>query len=566
AAAELGRNSTTGGFALLADLPVELAQTDATGSTLLRRLFQPQPETAKVFDLIWYLRTVKGPQKLRGAIGKLENSGSTSKKIVIASVVAWLVAATLGVVTFVVAGPGSLIVTIPLLIIVKVGAYIAWRAGRVYDGATSMARTAPALIADNFHGICNGSSTPNGDVPALTDWLHTKLQALAGRNDPTLTAEQCASVVTYGELRAAGVELTTITTDLTHGTSERFPLQTGGWAFNRDEMARLFPADVVAHLVANGITPTDAARAAALTAAGLHPLPEPDQLPILLGARISLSFPLLLSAVPLYAWTPEASGGRWSMTYVKSWFSDGGITSNLPVHLFDRPLPTRPTYAINLGGGAIEGGTPCENVWRPITARQGAQPASGTIDSTLRFMSAVFDTMQNWADNSLSRAPGQRDRICTVRLGAGEGGMNLDMDAATIARIAAKGAAAGENLAWIRRGSAGSTGCPPPATIPADALGHQWDRHRFTRYRTFLAGLGGTLVSAEAGASFDASPLESYSQLAASAVDTPWLPYRSGWNESRRTKVDAALRTMWDLDARIFTADPPAGSTPGDDN
>jgi hypothetical protein len=181
-------------------------------------------------------------------------------------------------------------------------------------------------------------------------------------------------------------------------------------------------------------------------------------------------------------------------------------------------------------------------------------------------MSAVFDTMQNWADNSLSRAPGQRDRICTVRLGAGEGGMNLDMDAATIARIAAKGAAAGENLAWIRRGSAGSTGCPPPATIPADTLGHQWDRHRFTRYRTFLAGLGGTLVSAEAGASFDASPLESYAQLAASAVDTPWLPYRSAWNESRRTKVDAALRTMWDLDARIFTADPPAGSTPGDDN
>ena len=31
-------------------------------------------------------------------------------------------------------------------------------------------------------------------------------------------------------------------------------------------------------------------------------------------------------------------------------FSDGGISSNFPVQIFDSPLPARPTFAINLAG------------------------------------------------------------------------------------------------------------------------------------------------------------------------------------------------------------------------
>ena len=33
-----------------------------------------------------------------------------------------------------------------------------------------------------------------------------------------------------------------------------------------------------------------------------------------------------------------------------NWFSDGGLTANLPVQFFDSPLPTRPTFAIDLAG------------------------------------------------------------------------------------------------------------------------------------------------------------------------------------------------------------------------
>ena len=87
----------------------------------------------------------------------------------------------------------------------------------------------------------------------------------------------------------------------------------------------------------------------------LH-LPDVEQLPVVFAVRMSLSFPLLLSAVPLWA---VDYGGTDQAEPV--WFSGGGITSNLPVHFFDALLPTRPTFAINLGPG--------ENLDPPISGR-----------------------------------------------------------------------------------------------------------------------------------------------------------------------------------------------------
>ena len=74
------------------------------------------------------------------------------------------------------------------------------------------------------------------------------------------------------------------------------------------------------------------------------------------------------------------------------------------------------------------------------------------IGSTLGFLGAIFDTMQNWQDNLLTRAPGHADRICTIRLGQGEGGMNLDMTPETITGMIPAGFAAGANLGWVAAG------------------------------------------------------------------------------------------------------------------
>ena len=93
----------------------------------------------------------------------------------------------------------------------------------------------------------------------------------------------------------------------------------------------------------------------------LRPFPPPDDLPVVVAARMSLSFPLLISAIPLRALDMTRPRTRKAVAAVEEgtepaesivaetcWFSDGGIVSNFPVHFFDAPLPTRPTFAIDL--------------------------------------------------------------------------------------------------------------------------------------------------------------------------------------------------------------------------
>jgi predicted acylesterase/phospholipase RssA len=556
AAAELGRFSKSGGFELLATLPKQLSEVDRTGRTRLQRLFQAQPSTTDLFDLFWLVRSTKGKQRRSGAIQQLNRHGTVPRLVNVTGIAGSLIAAALLVAAILTAQGWGIASATILFAIVSTLWLVGRRIARAVTGAVRLAKDAPDAVAANYHGLCNGRTSAGPDDPGLTDWLHDTLQALGGRNDDGVDQETRARPITYGDLSGAGVELITMTTDVTRGTAEMFPLRGGGWAFDEKEMRTLFPDAVVDYLVMKAPVPEEADRRAALEEAGLSALPPPDDLPIVLGARMSLSFPFLLSAIPLYAWVPQRVAESWKMRYVRCWLSDGGITSNLPVHLFDRPLPSRPTYAINLGGGG-DPAADCGNIWRPLGAGAGRHPGNGPIMSTVQFMSAVFDTMQNWSDNSLVRAPGYRDRICTVRLGEGEGGMNLDMSSATIDRLARRGALAGENLAWIRRGTAGS--CPAPPTADAQQLSHQWDRHRFIRYRTFLGGLARYLADAHAG--FDGPG--NYSSLGQRAVLDAWFPYRSGWTNTRHDGIAADVRTMFGLDLRRMAQGTPAGSALG---
>jgi hypothetical protein len=556
AAAELGRYSATGGFALLKALPRQLGTVDRTDRTLLRRLFQAQRSTADVYDLFWLSRSTKGKQRRSAIVGALAGHGAVPAMVDVVGVVAALITVAL-VALSASAGQAWGIITSALLLIVVIAVWVIVRkVARPVAGALHLARTIPSAVAANHHGLCNGRAPDGSADQGLTDWLHDTLQGLAGRNDPGLDDDTRKRPVTYGDLDTAGVRLVTMTTDLTRGTAEVFPLLRGGWAYDEADITALFPQAIVDHLAGTGKLPEHADRAAALAHAGLRPLPEHDDLPILIGARISLSFPLLLSAVPLYTWAPQRVDDHWEMRYVKCWFSDGGITSNLPVHLFDSPLPQRPTYAINLAGGG-DAAAGCENIWRPTHTVSGRNPDLGSIESSVQFLSAVFDTMQNWSDNSLMRAPGYRDRICTVRLGTGEGGMNLDMPAATIDALAARGALAGDNLAWMQRGTLSS--CPPPEGGDAEELRHQWERHKFTRYRTFLRGLGQYVDQAEHG--FDGAA--AYPQLARDAVDQSWYPYRSGWTEKRCDDVEASLRVIFAVDTAKMQTGAPAGAALG---
>ena len=110
---------------------------------------------------------------------------------------------------------------------------------------------------------------------------------------------------------------------------------------------------------------------------------------------MSLSFPLLISAVPLHALDVTRRHTREAMVAVEDghlprhrlvaercWFSDGGIASNFPVHFFDTPLPTRPTFAIDLDGFHPDHGR------RPDEAHNVYLPSSnagGLLDTWHRF-------------------------------------------------------------------------------------------------------------------------------------------------------------------------------------
>ena len=82
----------------------------------------------------------------------------------------------------------------------------------------------------------------------------------------------------------------------------------------------------------------------------------------------------------------------------------------------------------------------------------GRSPMVKPIVSTLGFLGTIFDTMQNWQDNLLTRAPGHADRICTIRLGQGEGGMNLDMTPETITGMIRAGSRPGPTWVGSRAG------------------------------------------------------------------------------------------------------------------
>jgi hypothetical protein len=115
---------------------------------------------------------------------------------------------------------------------------------------------------------------------------------------------------TDDELAERDIDLMLMTTNATRGVSHRFPFVESVWGplyFNEEEFAKLFPARVVECLVNPVLTQEEKAKREEakddklVIPPGFHRLPPARALPILLGARMSLSFPFLLSQVPLYS-------------------------------------------------------------------------------------------------------------------------------------------------------------------------------------------------------------------------------------------------------------------------
>ncbi|MHA6720342.1 hypothetical protein ACX40Y_12940 [Sphingomonas sp. RS6] len=377
-------------------------------------------------------------------------------------------------------------------------ATIAWSGWRMLD-----------LVRANLLGLCTGrrvTGIGRASAPALTEWLHDQLQAMAGQPpERPLLFNDLAAAPRYPGEPAGGDALTLrmITTDLSHQEPRTLPFQDAGFWFRRDQFERLFPDSVVDWLT------SDETRCVRRDGHEYYPLPHGADMPVIVAMRMSFSYPILLSAVPLHesvtaaASTPERTATLMEATdalassrsceaapgrFRPCWFSDGGLSSNFPIHLFDAPLPQWPTFAINLADDDASRPPDAPPVHLPNADEAAPRPRYRSIAASLgpfevfSYLWSMVGTMQNWRDLLLARAPGNRERIVDVFLEPDEGGLNLDMPAATLGRISAKGSAAGSLLRDKFR----------------------FDAHYWVRWRTLAAAVQAYEV--RAAANVDARP------------------------------------------------------------
>jgi predicted acylesterase/phospholipase RssA len=509
AAAEFGRAS--GGYERLRAVPAEL------GDGRLADLFLAQPPTRPLLKLMLAANGADRPgpprtlsQRARAVVAAL------LKGFPVASALGVLPGAALAVVGGLAGGLAGWLLVAAGLVIGVLGVIVAL--------AVRLVRKLTVDVPGNMFGICRGH-------PGLSEWLCDTIDTIAGLplDGPPLT---------FGQLWAGPegtapdgdrcIDLRMITTCVSEGRPYELPWDARHFFFDPAEWRQLFPGRVVDALVAaveasppEAPNPKDTSywrweeRSAAAENPRLCRLPAGRDLPVIVATRLSLSFPLLISAVPL--WTidrldagTEAAVARYraadggatdpppgDLKFTRVWFSDGGFCSNFPIHLFDSALPTRPTFAINLSRFP-EGRSPSpderKNVeWarsnRPVWQRPLAIPPTG-FGAVLGFASAALNTSRNWQDSSHLDHPGYRDRIVRVMQTKTEGGINLHMDAATIEDLSVRGRMAAEVL--IDQFTE-----PHYPTRAPRATG--WDNHRWVRYRALLSVLPSWLRSYQRG-------------------------------------------------------------------
>jgi hypothetical protein len=268
---------------------------------------------------------------------------------------------------------------------------------------------------------------------------------------------------------------------------------------------------------------------------------------------MSLSFPLLFSAVPLHAIDYDPPNNR---SFKSCWFSDGGISSNFPMHLFDGLVPMWPTFGISLEP-KIQGRP---DVFLPTRYEQGYAerwnrfaekgPSASKFGG---FLAAIVATMQDWNDNSLSRMPGVRDRVARLRLDPEEGGLNLNMEAQKIEDIAARGKTAADVL--IAR-----------FVATGDRAAPGWDEHRFVRLAILLKMIDARAPGVARALSPDcphATPLAKLLAAYLAARDDDGQPVPPpGYETPLTDELNAAIAAAVDALAKLAAALEPARRAP----
>ncbi len=485
-------------------------------------LFQPQPGTRRLFGLAVHIIEAKtGTRSGFGAIAKISLAFMRAYWFaVLATVLLYLA-----------------------VILVCVGLewltpFANWTRGEILGALLLAIVLSLAAVASVFYfdmnrlkslkfGMCPGKTQPGYTRMALMDWLHELIQTAAGmgKDDPPLTFGHLKGDRDDGDPQ---IDLRMMTTNLSLGIGYALPsLGEGRYFFKPEELSELLPESVLRHMNPQTFA-TDRGNGLVIKHNGvsLCNLPMGDAMPILLAVRMSLSFPILFTAIPLYkaelveqgALTDTSDGGVTAWLKAKAawlsqlanrnrplpdkdevytegvlissgpvstgqnsnrmctlrrvWFSDGGITSNFPVRFFDSLIPTRPTFGLSLDdredagdpGEAVPHAPP---VFLPMPKESNRTYEIRSISSLPGFLMAAVNTAREWQDRKQARIPGWQERIARLYLTRGEGGLNLGMATDVVRGLNARGLRAAKLL----------TGAPENHDEFAfDFQEHQWRR------------------------------------------------------------------------------------------
>ncbi len=541
AAAEYRRLNGGGldGFKRLAAVPQELARNQR-----LLQLFAPDDCARPFFNAVKQVAAAKG-RRFNTASALLR--ARLGRRIWLDAGVGAIPGVVLAILSIVFAGvrgiPGLLAGIVAAVL--GGGVLTAWRSGR---RAFAIIMDDIEGVRSNGYGFSRGVGTDPADGSVLSVWLTNLLNevaALAPGEQLTFGHLWYGRTPTTADAPARPSEpkinLEMVTTCITHGRPYTFPAERNLFYYDPARLAHYVAPDVLAWMKTR---PRDAGSGArSLTDAELGTLrrmpPERD-LPVALITRMSLAFPLLLSAVPLAAVDADERGkkpGDPAGTPAPRplpktcWFADGGISSNFPIHLFDSPLPRWPTFGINLGSfGARRGYDATDqskNVWMAEHNADARSEQWVTLDGWGSYVGALLGSVKDWNDNLQMRMPGYRDRIVTIGMRDEEGGLNLEMDEERITALVARGRAAGRML--VDRFAAPSTGAFPK--------GMGWETHRIVRYRVAMSAFQRYLMAFQRGFEEPQPGDASYGQLLDNAKTAGKLP---AYNWSRVTTRDAA--------------------------
>jgi predicted acylesterase/phospholipase RssA len=525
------------GFAGLARLPEFLAAQTA-GHTNLFWLFQPDLSARLLFNI--GVRFTKN-----GASGALS-------ALLTGAPVVWLFPSLVAIAFLLRAILGT-----PHAWTLSILAAFSWMVLTLVAGILLVLVRAISRLPAKGFGLCSGKTPPGAKQPALADWFHGFLNDLAGKPHET--------PLTFGDLHDQGIQLRMISTNVTHGRPYGLPLDTANFYFRPEELAEYFPEAIIQWMMDH---PGHASEKDNVNTNGFCRLPDAADLPVVVAARMSLSFPFLFRAVPLYTvdftlleldkpdpMLVKEPGGALQpgepRVPERCWFLDGGICSNFPISMFDGPLPRWPTFGIDLQ--PLRKDRPDSTVWMPARNEEGLGelwnriPAVAGIGPLVAYAGGMIDAARNWMDNRQMTVPGYRDRIVHIRLDDNkEGGLNLDMDSKTVTILTTRGADAARLLM-------------NHFAHPAPHVELTWDNHRWIRLRSLFGQLE-TLLTHMHNALQHPEPGErSYGDLLNRDHNEPPNSYRV--NTAQRETINYCLRTLTDLAAHVEAQHPGAHPT-----